>query len=105
MPEKRDFYPEVPGQPEQAKPPETRLIKRSVASLSLTELFELKEWLDRRRINIRQPLLQKGRVSSGYVQRGAIELGAGRIAFVPNQNNELIEGTPEEFLTALNKIG
>lgn len=80
---------------------ERGLINKEVSSLSPSELLELRQYLDRQRINIRQPLLQKGQVSAGYAKFGAIEIGDGRIAFVPNQNNERIVGTPQEFLEAL----
>lgn len=77
---------------------------RGVLTLSTAELLELKQYLDNQRINIKQPRLQKGQVSAGYANRGAIELGDGRIAFIPNQNNEKIVGTPHEFLLALKNI-
>jgi len=107
MPERRNLSPDFSQNPEgkaRSNPAETRFKSRPVGSLSLTELFELKQWLDTCRININQPLLQKGQVSVGYAKRGAIELGDGRIAFVPYQNNERIEGAPEEFLKALKTL-
>ncbi len=79
-------------------------VVRGVLTLSAAELLELKQYLDNQRINIKQPMLQKGQVSAGYANRGAIELGDGRIAFIPNQNNEKIVGTPQEFLLALKNI-
>ncbi len=114
MPEKKDFFSFTPKESAEKALPvksglerpstsksETRLITRPVGTLSPSELLELKQWLDRSKINIRQPLLQTGKVSAGYAKYGAIELGDGRIAFVPNQNNERIVGTPQEFLEAL----
>lgn len=83
---------------------ETRVINREVSSLSPGELLELKQYLDRQRINIRQSLLQKGVVSAGYSKFGAIQLEGGRIAFIPDQNNERIVGTPQEFLQALKTL-
>ena len=79
-------------------------ITKEVASLSYREVLELQAYLNRQRINIEQPFLQKGKVSAGYAKFGAIEIGDGRIAFVPNQNNERIVGTPKEFLEALKKL-
>ena len=111
MPERRNLPPDLPQKPEgeagssRSNLAETRLISRPVGSLSLAELFELKQWLEACKVNISQSLLQKGQVSAGYAKRGVIELGGGRIAFVPYQHNERIEGTPEEFLRALKSLG
>jgi hypothetical protein len=79
-------------------------VTREVLSLSRADLLELKQYLERQRINIRQPMLQTGVVSAGYAKFGAIELGGGKIAFIPNQNNERIVGTPQEFLQALKTL-
>jgi hypothetical protein len=83
---------------------ERLFITKEVTGLTYTELLELQQYLDRQRINIKQSLLQKGGVSVGYAKFGVIDLGDGKIAFVPNQNNERIVGTPKEFLQALKTL-
>jgi len=98
-------FSQAPTEQNLAAKKERRLVTREVATLSSAELVELKQYLERQRININQPMLQTGVVSAGYAKFGAIELGGGKIAFVPNQNNERIVGTPQEFLQALKTLG
>ena len=84
--------------------PETGFQEQLVTLLKPSELLELKQYLDSKRIDIGQKNLQKGIVTAGYAQFGVIELADGRIAFRPNQNNYIITGTPKEFLEALKTI-
>lgn len=84
--------------------PEVRLKERPVSSLSPAELLELKQYLYQQHINISQGKLQEGVVTVGYARFGVIRMVDKRIAFRPNQNNEIIIGTPQEFLEALKTV-
>ena len=84
--------------------PEFKPIVLEVSQLNKAQLLELAKYLKEQRINIRQKLLQTGVVSAGYEKFGAIQLEGGKIGFRPNQNNELIVGTPQQFLEMLKQV-
>jgi hypothetical protein len=84
--------------------PEVGLQERQISSLSPRELLELKQYLGVKGIDVRQAKLQQGQVTAGYAKSGAIQMADGKIAFRPNQNNEIITGAPQEFLDALKTV-